>query len=275
MINIKRHPAFVLLFLLFIFFIQNKVTAQEPVYYVCIKTNQGTMRIRLYNETPNHRNEFLKLITKNHFNGTLFYRVIKNFVIQGGSDDSRNAPPGKHIGYGSVSNTISSEFSKELFHKKGAICAPRQPENINHFRMSDISQFYIVHGRVYSTEELNLLEKKVNNPILAELKRKYYLPQKDELDKLKKENPREFNRKLSEIKSKIDFEFTLSDRLIFTSEQRKAYTTIGGCPDLDGDYTVFGEVVEGFDVINRIAALPTDKNDRPVKDVIITIEECH
>jgi hypothetical protein len=120
-----------------------------------------------------------------------------------------------------------------------------------------------------------LLEKKVNNPILAELKRKYYLPRKEELAKLKLEDPREFNRQLGEIRSKIDFEFTLSDRLIFSPEQRETYTTIGGCPDLDGQYTVFGEVVEGLDVINRIAALPTDNNDRPLKDVVITIEECY
>ena len=249
--------------------------AQEPVYYVCIKTNQGNMRIKLYNDTPEHRKNFIKLVTDKHFNGTLFYRVIKNFVIQGGSTDSRNAPPGKHIGYGSSSFTISSEFKKERFHKKGAISAPRQPENINHFRMSDISQFYIVHGKVYTNEQLDLLEKKVNNPILAELKRKYYLPRKEELDKLKLENPREFNRQLGEIRSKIDFEFTLSDRLIFSPEQRETYTTIGGCPDLDGEYTVFGEVIEGLDVVNRIAALQTDKNDRPLKDVVITVEECN
>lgn len=249
--------------------------AQEPVYYVCIKTNQGNMRIKLYNETPEHRKHFLKLVTDKHFNGTLFYRVMKNFVIQGGSSDSRNAAPGKHIGYGSTSQNISSEFKKELFHKKGAICAPRQPENINHFRMSDISQFYIVHGRVYTSEQLDMFEKKVNNPILAELRRKYYLPKKEELDRLKQEDPREFNRQLGEVRSKIDFEFTLSDRLIFTPEQRQAYTTIGGCPDLDGEYTVFGEVVEGLDVINRIAAIGTDKNDRPLKDVVITIEECY
>lgn len=249
--------------------------AQEPVYYVCLKTNQGNMRVRLYNETPEHRNNFLKLVNDKHFNGTLFYRVIKNFVIQGGSTDSRNAPPGKHIGYGDASKTISSEFHKDRFHKKGAICAPRQPENINHFRMSDISQFYIVHGRVYTSEELDLLEKKVNNPIMIELKRKYYLPHKEELAKLKQEDPREFNRLLGEIRSKIDFEFTLSDRLIFTEAQREAYTSIGGCPDLDGEYTVFGEVVEGMEVIDRIASLQTDKNDRPLKDVVITIEECY
>jgi peptidyl-prolyl cis-trans isomerase B (cyclophilin B) len=260
---------------IFLIFSVLKAQAQEPVYYVCIKTNQGNMRIKLYNETPEHRKNFLTLVNDQHFNGTLFYRVIKNFVVQGGSSDSRNAPAGKHIGYGDASKTISSEFHKELFHKKGAICAPRQPENINHFLMSDISQFYIVHGRVFTNEELDLFEKKVNNPILAELKRKYYLPHKEELGRLKQEDPRGFNSLLGEIRSKIDFEFTLSDRLIFTEAQREAYTTVGGCPDLDGEYTVFGEVVEGLEVIDRIASLATDKNDRPLKDVVITVEECY
>jgi cyclophilin family peptidyl-prolyl cis-trans isomerase len=253
----------------------NMALAQQLDYYVCIKTNQGNMRFRLYNETPEHRKNFLKLVNEKHFDGTLIYRVIKNFVIQGGSSDSRNAPPGKHIGYGSTSQNITSEFKKTLFHKTGALCAPRQPENINHFRMSDISQFYIVHGRVYTPEQLDLLEKKVNNPILAELKRKYYLPHKDSLDLLKQTNPREFNRRLGEIRSKIDFEFTLSDRLVFSPEQREVYTTVGGCPDLDGEYTVFGEVTEGLDVIQRIANMATDKNDRPLKDVVVTIQECY
>lgn len=263
-----------LCFLFVITFCHIQAKSQESTYYVRIKTNQGNIRVKLYNDTPRHRDNFIKLVNEKHFDGTLFYRVIKNFVIQGGSSDSRNAPAGKHIGYGSSSNIISSEFQKERFHKKGAICAPRQPENINHFRMSDISQFYIVHGRKYTSEELDMLEKSVNNPIRAGLKRKYYLPYKEELDKLKQDDPQEFNRRMGEIRTKIDFEYTLSDRLIFTPEQREAYTTIGGCPDLDGDYTVFGEVVEGIDVVNRIATMATDKNDRPLKDVTITIEKC-
>jgi cyclophilin family peptidyl-prolyl cis-trans isomerase len=137
---------------------------------VTIKTNLGDIRVRLYDETPEHQKAFLKLVKSKHFDGTLFYRVIKNFVIQGGSTDSRNAPPGKHIGYGSGAHNISSEFHDKYFHKRGAICAPRQPENVNHFRMSDISQFYIVHGRVYTNEELDILEKRVNNPILRDLR---------------------------------------------------------------------------------------------------------
>jgi len=250
------------------------LNAQEPVHYVLIKTNMGNMRVKLYNETPGHRDRFLKLVKSGHYDGTLFYRVIKNFVIQGGSSDSRNAPPGKHIGYGSSTDIISSEFVKSRFHKKGAICAPRQPEDVNHFRMSDISQFYIVYGRVYTNEEMDIMEKKVNNPIKKKLLEKYYYPRKEELNRLKEESPADYNKLIREIRSQVDFDYNLADRLVFTPEQREAYSTVGGLPELDGEYTVFGEVVEGLEVIDKIGSLPTDKNDRPLTDVKIFIEEC-
>jgi peptidyl-prolyl cis-trans isomerase B (cyclophilin B) len=138
--------------------------------------------------------------------------------------------------------------------------------------MSDISQFYIVHGRVYTSDELDNLEKRVNNPILRALREKYYVPHKPELDRLREEDPHAFNALIREIRAKIDFDYSVSDYLKFTDEQRQAYTTIGGLPDLDGDYTVFGEVVEGLEVVSKIAALKTDKNDRPLSDVVIKIE---
>ncbi|WP_462318400.1 peptidylprolyl isomerase, partial [Marinilabilia sp.] len=132
---------------------------------------------------------------------------------------------------------------------------------------------YIVDGRVWTDEELDVIEKNNNIPIKNKLKKKYYVPRKEELAKLKKEDPRGFNKLLREIKEKINFEYSVSDYIEFTEAQRKAYTTVGGLPDLDGDYTVFGEVVEGLEVIDKIAALKTDKNDRPYKDVVIKVEE--
>ncbi|MDR2927516.1 MAG: peptidylprolyl isomerase [Cytophagaceae bacterium] len=266
-------PQHFLLFLPLLLFAQTN--AQEAQTYVCIKTNMGSMRVKLHGDTPLHRENFLKLVNKKHFNGTLFYRSVKNFVIQGGSSDSRNAPQGKHIGYGEMSVNIDSEFRDNRFHKKGAICAPRQPQDINHFKMSDISQFYIVKGRVYTHEELDILEKRVNNPIKIQLKRQYYDPHKSTLDSLKITDPRGFNTLLRDIKSKIDFDYAVSNYKQFTPEEREIYTTIGGCPDLDGDYTVFGEVVEGIGVIDKIAAIKTDKNDRPLQDVVITVEICN
>jgi len=228
------------------------------------------MKVKLYNETPEHRDNFLKLVGEQHFDGTLFYRVVKGFVIQGGSSDSRNAAPRRAIGYGKAIN-IDAEYHENCYHKRGAICAPRQPEEVNHFKMSDISQFYIVQGRKYTNEELDLIEKATNNPIKKELKRQYYLPHKEELAQLKTEDPKGFNKLLREIKDKINFHYSISDKLEFTETQRKDYTSIGGTPELDGDYTVFGEVVEGMSVINKIAALPVDKNNRPSADVKIKV----
>jgi len=247
------------------------VLAQETVFYVNIVTNVGTMKIKLYNETPNHRDHFLELVGEKHFDGTLFYRVVNNFVIQGGSSDSRSAPAGKAIGYGKAIN-IDSEFSDQCFHKRGAVCAPRQPEAVNHFKMSDISQFYIVKGKKYTNEELDLIEKVTNNPIKIQLKKQYYLPRKEELARLKTEDPKAFNKLLREIKEKINFHYSISDKKEFTEQQRKAYTTIGGTPELDGEYTVFGEVVEGLSVLNKISAMKADKQNRPLQDVTIKVE---
>ncbi|WP_066630081.1 peptidylprolyl isomerase [Labilibacter marinus] len=258
-----------LYFLVFIFICSSWAHAQSKK--VIISTNFGDIKVMLYDDTPKHREAFLKLAKEGHYDGTLFYRVVKNFVIQGGSSDSKNAPAGKHIGYGSSKLTIDSEFTEKRFHKKGAICAPRQPEEINHFKLSDISQFYIVQGKVYKNEELDLLEKATNNPIKIKLKKKYYVPYKEELQKLKTENPKEFNRRLREIKQKIAVDYALSRKLEFTEEQRNVYTTIGGLPELDADYTVFGEVISGYDVMKKIAALETDKNSRPYKDVKLVV----
>ncbi len=258
-----------LVFLLFSLMMMPGIYSQT--FYVLINTDYGNMKVMLYDDTPKHRDEFLKLVNQKHFDGTLFYRSVKNFVIQGGSSDSRNAPQGKHIGYGEEAVNIDSEFSKDRFHKKGAICAPRQPEKVNMFKVSDISQFYIVKGRKYTDDELTRLEIAHNNPIKRELRNTYYLPYKDKLEKLKNEDVAEYNKLAREIKENLDIQYRIADVLEFTPQQRESYTTIGGTPDLDNEYTVFGEVVEGMGVIDKIAAIPVDANDRPVKDVKMTI----
>jgi peptidyl-prolyl cis-trans isomerase B (cyclophilin B) len=256
----------------FLFVFANQyVLAQKEHAQVLISTNMGNITVLLYNDTPNHRDQFLKLVDAKHFDGTLFYRVVKDFVVQGGSSDSRNAPAGKHIGYGRSAVTIDSEFLPHRYHKKGVICAPRQPDDINHFKMSDISQFYIVHGKRYSIDELELMQKARNNPIMVELKKKHYLSRREELQQLKETDPAAFNKLLREIKEKIDVEYSLSNKLEFTEQQIFDYTSLGGCPELDNEYTVFGEVIKGLDVIDRIAALPVDRNNRPLKDIRMTV----
>lgn len=234
---------------------------------VLLSTNLGDIRIILYDKTPEHSRNFMQLVNSGHFDGTLFYRVINQFVIQGGSSDSRNAPPGKSIGYGISTRIINSEFVPEYYHKQGALCAPRQPEDINHFKKSDVSQFYIVVGRPYTNDELDILENNHNIPIKARLKEKYYTPEKERLAELKQTDARAFNALLRDIKNNIEVEYLASNLKKFTPEQRDVYTTRGGVPGLDGEYTVFGEVVEGMDVVLKIASLETDKNNRPYTNV--------
>ncbi len=237
---------------------------------VRIETQFGNMRIMLYKETPKHRQNFLQLIENKHFNETLFYRVIEEFVVQGGSQDSRNAPPGKTIGYGDANRTIESEFNPAFFHKKGALAAPRQPNKVNVFKESDVSQFYIVHGKTFTHEELDAMEKEVNVPLRRKIVKRYLTPQKRAvLDSLKKQKKvEEFRAIAKKIKESIAFDYNSStEKREFTQAQRKAYTTMGGVPHLDNNYTVFGEIISGMEVLDKIAKLKTDKNNRPYTDV--------
>lgn len=238
----------------------------SQTHQVLIKTNLGDMTVMLYDDTPEHRDNFMRLVNGGRYDGTLFYRVVKDFVVQGGSLSSKKAVKGSHVGYGRAVN-INSEFRENHFHKKGALCAPRQPQEINLFKKSDIGQFYFAVGRKVPLQELTMIERNVNIPIKRKLKAKYYTPRKSELDSLKVANPREFNKRLRAIKSQIAVEYELSETLEFPQELKEAYTTLGGIPTLDGEYTVFGEIINGMEVLDKIAALKTDSNDRPLADV--------
>ena len=233
----------------------SKSQEKEPV--VLIETNMGNLKAKLYNDTPLHRDNFIRLAKSGHYNGTLFYRVVKNFVVQGGY--------GKGV-------TIDAEIKPHHYHKKGALAAPRQPDRVNVFKESDIAQFYFVVGKKYTPEELDKIEKSINVPIKRAIQKKYYTPEKKAiLDTLRaqKKVP-EFRAIAEKIKSDINFEWeNNTDKLYMDDEKRKAYTTIGGVHHLDKEYTVFGELIEGFDVLDKIAALPTDRQDRPFKDVRI------
>lgn len=241
---------------------------------VQISTNFGTMKFRLYDDTPKHRDAFIELAKEGYYNETLFYRVIQDFLIQGGSKSSKDAPPGKRIGYGDPDKTVDDEILKHYFHKKGVLCAPRQPDEINPFKQSDVSQFFIVKGRVHSGGELDTMEIAVNRPIRNTVIKKVMTDEiRAELKQLKDEKKvNEFRELAQEVKDKIETEYDLQLGTIeFSEEQRKAYSTVGGYPDLDGKYTIFGECISGFNVIDKIAALKTDKNNRPFTDVKITV----
>jgi cyclophilin family peptidyl-prolyl cis-trans isomerase len=241
---------------------------------VCVSTNLGDMTFMLYDDTPKHRNAFLELAREGYYDGTLFYRVIQDFLIQGGSKSSKNAPPGKRIGYGDPDHTVDDEILPHHFHKKGALCAPRQPDDVNPWQQSDISQFYVVKGRVHSSGELDTLEMAVNRPIRNRIVNKYLNDEvRAQLQELREEKKVEEFREIADhVRQQIETEYNMQTGVLeFSEEQREAYTTIGGYPDLDGQYTIFGECISGFETIDKIAALRTDENNRPFTDVKITV----
>lgn len=249
--------------------------AQGNERIILISTTMGDIKCKLYNDTPLHRDKFVTEAAKGFYDGTLFYRVIKDFMIQGGSRDSRNAAPGARIGYGDPAFTVNDEIRTNHIHKKGALCAPRQPDAINPFKQSDISQFFLIQGRVYRPGELDTLELARNLPIQKEIRARLMTPAVNaKLKQLREEKKTEEFRAIADpIKEQIEAELLLHpNHLKFTDEQRNAYTTVGGYPQLDGQYTIFGEVISGFEVIDKIAALKTDKNDRPLTDVKLTVK---
>lgn len=196
---------------------QNKDRGREV--RVEMVTTEGRMVFVLFNDTPLHRDNFLKLVKEHTYDSLLFHRVIGQFMIQGGDPQSRHARPGQMLGEGSLGYTVPAEFRKNHFHQKGALCAARLGDNVNPNKESSSSQFYIVQGQVWDDKTLDMMAQRY--------------------------------------------------RKVFSAEQRKVYTTVGGTPHLDGDYTVFGQLVEGMDVVDKIAAVRVDGANRPVKDVRI------
>ena len=195
----------------------------ENLTKVLIKTSEGDITIALYDNTPKHKENFLKLVNDGFYNGILFHRIIQGFMIQTGDPESKGAPAGKMLGNGGPGYTIPAEFKPENYHKRGAVAAARQGDQVNPTKASSGSQFYIVDGKTFNANMM----------------------------------------------AQISYQYGKS----FTDEQRKVYETIGGAPFLDGDYTVFGEVVEGMDVVDKIAAKPKDRYDRPTADVKILSTE--
>jgi cyclophilin family peptidyl-prolyl cis-trans isomerase len=247
---------------------------EEGYTYAKISTEKGDIFVKLYNSTPEHRDNFIKLAKEGFYDSTLFHRVMNEFMIQGGDPESKNAAPGQQLGQGGPGYTLPPEFGE--IHKKGALAAARKGDQVNPEKESSGSQFYIVHGRKYSKEELGQLEEDMTtravmgrvNEYLMKPENKYLL---DSIQEYSKSGNREAMQSLQDrLVSQLKEE---GDDFAFTEEQVEMYTTLGGAPFLDGEYTVFGEVVKGMEVVDSIATAEVNKQtSRPVEDIAMKVE---
>lgn len=235
---------------------------------VKISTSLGDIVVRLYDETPLHRDNFLKLAKEGYYDGTLFHRVIKNFMIQGGDPTSRNAAPTAHLGAGGPDYTIPAEFNTALIHKKGALAAARQGDEVNPEKRSSGSQFYIVTGEVYSAGKLTQMEKQMERQQMQQIFDELVVQHRSEILQLRKNRD---NAGLMKLQEDLQQQTMAKAKELgapkYTAEQRETYTSIGGTPFLDQNYTVFGEVVEGLEIVDQIQAVATQPGDRPVEDI--------
>lgn len=241
---------------------------------VNISTTEGDIKVLLYDETPKHRDNFVKLVKDGFYNGTLFHRVIKNFMIQGGDPDSIGAPLQKMLGTGGPGYNVPAEIVyPKYFHKRGALSAARQGDEVNPEKESSGSQFYLVYGKVYKPQELKQLEQQM--AMQQEQSVFNGLVQKNRAEILEMRKSRN-HAGLQELQDKLIAETKQicagQPKPSFTPEQIEAYTSVGGTPFLDNQYTVFGEVVEGLDVVEKIQQCATLSSDRPKEDISMTMQ---
>ncbi|MDA3878952.1 MAG: peptidylprolyl isomerase [Prolixibacteraceae bacterium] len=239
---------------------------------VLIQTSFGDMVVELYNETSQHRDNFLKLAKEGFYDDLLFHRVIEGFMIQGGDPNSKNASKSKRLGDGGPGYTIPAEFVDGFYHKKGALSAARQGDNVNPEKNSSGSQFYIVQGKVWDDEMIKQLEEKQKLQAARQQMMKMYNDRMDDIKRYQKNNMQD-----SIMQLRIEIQETAEQQVDsslykINNERREIYSTLGGTPHLDGGYTVFGEVVEGLSVIDSIATIQTDKNNRPLDDIIMKMK---
>ena len=232
---------------------------------VKIETTLGDITVRLYDETPIHRDNFVKLVKEGYYDGTLFHRVIKDFMIQGGDPDSKGAPAGKMLGVGGPDYTLEAEIKNNLYHKRGALAAARQGDEVNPERRSSGSQFYIVWGQVYKENQLNQLGKQIRMQKVQDAFNNLAKARREEIMQMRRERNRAGLQELqdqliAEAENKVG-------KQGLTDEQMQLYSTVGGTPHLDGQYTVFGEVEEGLNVVEQIQNTATGRADRPTNDI--------
>lgn len=242
---------------------------------VLIKTNLGDITIKLYNETPQHRDNFIKLVQEHYYDSVLFHRVIRDFMVQAGDPDSKNAEKYAQLGTGGPGYTIPAEFVyPQYFHKRGALSAARQGDQVNPERNSSGSQFYIVTGKKYSKFQLQDLEEQLDKQQGQTIFNLLCGQNIDKIREIQASGDQDSLMRLQdELVAKTEQMLKEQGPFKFTKEQVEAYTSQGGTPFLDNQYTVFGEVIDGMKVVEKIESAGTDTYDRPRKDIsIITME---
>lgn len=247
-----------------------KQMANEKETKVAFETTLGNIVVKLYNETPKHRDNFLKVVNDSVYNGVLFHRVIKDFMIQTGDPSSKTAEAGQQLGSGDLGYTVEAEFVyPQYFHKKGALAAARTGDAVNPERRSSASQFYIVTGKSYSPLQVEIMEQRMGDQKKEDI---FSGLVRERVDSIRNMQAAGDSLGLEELQNELialtEAEYA-KNPLKFTPAQVEAYTTVGGTPHLDGQYTVFGEVVEGMDVVDKIQQAVTDQADRPVDDIKI------
>lgn len=246
--------------------------AQKKDHVVTIKTKYGEMVAILYDETPKHKENFIKLAKEQYYDSLLFHRVIEGFMIQGGDPDSKKAPASKRLGNGGPGYTIPAEFNQKFFHEKGALSAARLGDGMNPDRASSGSQFYIVHGTKHTESQLTVDPEKFNRALQQFFQKPENQAYRDSINSfMVNRDEKGFQNYIESLKPEVEKQLGVSVERDISPEMLEAYTTRGGTPQLDGQYTVFGKVIKGLDVIDKIAAAPRDASDRPVEDIRMQI----
>lgn len=235
-----------------------------------ISTTMGDITVMLYGDTPKHRDNFVKLAKEGFYDGTLFHRVINEFMVQAGDPDSKTAKPGQQLGSGDPGYTIEAEIKYPAhFHKRGALAAARTGDQVNPERRSSGSQFYIVTGKAYGEQQLGQLEQQLTQMQMQGIFQQLAGERRAQIIDMQQKGDQAGLMKLQEELIAMAQQKASENSVKLTDEQRKAYSTVGGAPHLDNQYTVFGEVLSGMDVVDKIEKVETDRADRPKEDVKI------
>ena len=247
-----------------------KTQTDKKMTKVELETTLGNIVVELYNETPQHRDNFIKLVKSGYYDGVLFHRVIKDFMIQTGDGNSKTADAETPLGDGDPGYTIPAEFVyPKYFHKRGALAAARTGDQVNPERRSSGSQFYIVTGKIYSSDDLNMMTQRLTDVKKQDIFRRLVTENQSKVQELQKNQD---NAGLQELQNQLIQQTeaeAAQNPIKFTDEQIDAYTSVGGTPHLDGQYTVFGEVIHGMDVVDKIQNTTTGRMDRPTVDIKI------